>query len=210
MNDLNISPYQSTKTCVIIPTYNNEKTVAVVIDKVLKIIQNNTEIIVVNDGSTDSTKKQLQAYKNKVVLIEYAKNVGKGNALRKGFEKAIELGYKHALTIDSDGQHYPEDIPLMMNSLSENPGNVIMGSRNMNQSTVPGKSSFGNRFSNFWFYAETFIKLPDTQTGFRIYPLDPIKKMRLFTTKFELEIEVIVRLAWKKNWVQGGSSKRFI
>ncbi len=198
MNDLNISPYQSTKTCVIIPTYNNEKTVAVVIDKVLKIIQNNTEIIVVNDGSTDSTKKQLQAYKNKVVLIEYAKNVGKGNALRKGFEKAIELGYKHALTIDSDGQHYPEDIPLMMNSLSENPGNVIMGSRNMNQSTVPGKSSFGNRFSNFWFYAETFIKLPDTQTGFRIYPLDPIKKMRLFTTKFELEIEVIVRLAWKK------------
>ena len=197
MNDSNISIYQSTKTCVIIPTYNNEKTVASVIDKVLAVIQNETKIIVVNDGSTDSTHKQLQLFQNKVVLVEYKDNVGKGNALRKGFKKAIELGYNHALTIDSDGQHYPEDIPLMMNSLSENPGNVIMGSRNMNQSTVPGKSSFGNRFSNFWFYAETFIKLPDTQTGFRIYPLEPISKMKFFTTKFELEIEIIVRLAWK-------------
>ena len=67
----------------------------------------------------------------------------------------------------------------------------------MEQEGIPGKSSFGNKFSNFWFKVETGITLPDTQTGFRLYPLEPISKMKLFTTKFETEIEVIVKLAWK-------------
>jgi hypothetical protein len=72
-----------------------------------------------------------------------------------------------------------------------------MGSRNMEQEGVPGKSSFGNKFSNFWFKVETGLTLPDTQTGFRLYPLAPLKRMSLFTTKFETEIEVIVKMAWK-------------
>jgi len=62
---------------------------------------------------------------------------------------------------------------------------------------IPGKSSFGHRFSNFWFLVETGIKHPDTQSGFRLYPLDRIKEMKWFTKKYEFEIEVIVRLAWK-------------
>lgn len=85
----------------------------------------------------------------------------------------------------------------MIDECEKHPNTVLMGSRNMNQEGVPGKSSFGNKFSNFWFKVETLISLPDTQTGFRVYPLKPLKNMRLFTTKFELEIEVIVRLAWK-------------
>jgi uncharacterized protein (DUF2062 family) len=72
-----------------------------------------------------------------------------------------------------------------------------MGSRNMEQEGVPGKSSFGNKFSNFWFLVETGWKLPDTQTGFRIYPLKRLKNKRFFTKKFEFEIEIIVRLAWQ-------------
>jgi hypothetical protein len=72
-----------------------------------------------------------------------------------------------------------------------------MGSRNMQQEGVPGKSSFGNKFSNFWFKFETGLTLPDTQTGFRLYPLGPLKNIRLFTSKFETEIEVIVKLAWR-------------
>ena len=72
-----------------------------------------------------------------------------------------------------------------------------MGSRNMEQEDVPGKSSFGNKFSNFWFKFETGIDLPDTQTGFRLYPLAPLKTMKLYTTKFETEIEIIVKMAWR-------------
>ena len=72
-----------------------------------------------------------------------------------------------------------------------------MGTRNMDQEGVPGKSSFGNKFSNFWFYVETGIKLPDTQTGYRLYPLNIVKQKKYFTNKFEFEIEVIVKMAWK-------------
>jgi len=72
-----------------------------------------------------------------------------------------------------------------------------MGSRDMDQPGVPGKSSFGNKFSNFWFKFETGITLPDTQTGYRLYPLEEISKIKLFTRRFETEIEVLVKLAWR-------------
>jgi uncharacterized protein (DUF2062 family) len=67
----------------------------------------------------------------------------------------------------------------------------------MDQESVPGGSSFGNKFSNFWFKAETGISSPDTQSGFRLYPLEPLKNMKFFTRKYEFEIEVLVRAAWK-------------
>lgn len=66
----------------------------------------------------------------------------------------------------------------------------------MNQSSVPGKSSFGNNFSNFWFRLETGIKISDTQSGFRLYPVKELQSMRFFTRKYEFEIEVLVRAAW--------------
>ncbi len=182
--------------CVIIPTYNNEKTLAKVIDGVLSFT-NQKDVIVVNDGATDSTPKILDLYKGKVTVVGYSKNVGKGNALKLGFKTAIEKGYDNAITIDSDGQHFPDDLPVFIKSALKNPGALLMGSRNMAHESVPGKSSFGNKFSNFWFKVETGLELPDTQTGYRLYPLTPLKKMKLFTTKFELEIEVIVKMAWK-------------
>lgn len=190
---LNISEING---CIIIPTYNNEKTLERVLNGVLDLVPSN-RVIVINDGATDSTAAILSNFTSLHILVNEP-NRGKGYSLRKGLKKAIELGFENAITIDSDGQHFPNDIPLMIQSALENPGTVLMGSRNMQQEGVPQKSSFGNKFSNFWFKAETWITLPDTQTGFRLYPLQPLKKMRLFTNKFELEIEIIVRLAWKK------------
>lgn len=184
------------KSCIIIPTYNNHKTLQRVIDGVLKYSIKD-DVIVINDGSTDNTVELLNAYKGKIVLLSNAKNSGKGFSLRKSFEEAIRRGFDYAITIDSDGQHFPEDIPKFITMAMENPGALIMGSRNMNQEGVPGRSSFGNNISNFWFKIETGISLPDTQTGFRLYPLNPIKEIKLFTTKFETEIEIIVKLAWK-------------
>jgi uncharacterized protein (DUF2062 family) len=139
----------------------------------------------------------LEKYQHSIEILHNEKNQGKGFSLRKGFKRAIELGFDNAITIDSDGQHFPTDLPKLLKIAEENPKCVVMGSRNLEQEGVPQKSSFGNKFSNFWFLVETGITLPDTQTGYRLYPLNPLKKMRLFTSKFELEIEVIVRLAWK-------------
>ncbi|PKB15929.1 DUF2062 domain-containing protein [Flavobacterium sp. 5] len=181
------------KVCVIIPTYNNHNTLKRVIDSVLLCTSN---IIIVNDGSTDSTAQILSTYPN-LIQIHHPKNSGKGTALRNGFKKALELSYDYAITIDSDGQHFASDIPSFLNALETNPDALLIGSRNMVQENVPKKSSFGNKFSNFWFWFETGNKLEDTQSGFRLYPLQRIP-VYYFTTKFEFEIEVIVRSAWKE------------
>ena len=181
------------KICVLIPTFNNEKTLQRVIDGVLEYTQN---IIVVNDGSTDSTSEILNNYIS-ISKIHLPENKGKGNALKIGFRKAQELGFDFAITIDSDGQHYPDDIPIFAEALlAENEDVLLIGNRNMSQDGIPKKSSFGNKFSNFWFWFETGIKLEDTQSGYRLYPLNKIPK-KYFTPKFEFEIEIIVRTAWK-------------
>ncbi len=101
------------------------------------------------------------------------------------------------MTIDSDGQHFPYDIPNFITELDQkNKPVLIIGSRQMEQDGIPKKSSFGNKFSNFWFWFETGIKLNDTQSGYRLYPLKFIPK-KFWTNKFEFEIEIIVRTAWK-------------
>lgn len=181
------------KICVLIPTYNNEKTLKRVIDGVLEYTQ---EVIVVNDGSTDSTAEILASYPQ-LQVIHLPENKGKGNGLKTGFRKAKKLGYHYAITIDSDGQHYPDDIPVFVEALLYEKEDVLLiGNRNMAQDGIPKKSSFGNRFSNFWFWFETGIKLEDTQSGYRLYPLHKIPK-KYFTPKFEFEIEIIVRTAWR-------------
>lgn len=181
------------RACVIIPTYNNADTLPAVIADVAAYTRN---IIVVNDGSTDDTAFMLTALPH-IDVISHSKNKGKGIALRKGFERAVELGYLYAIAIDSDGQHFASDLPVFINKLKEAQDAIIIGARNMNQSSVPGKSSFGYKFSNFWFKIETGINAPDTQSGYRLYPVALMKEIRFFTRKYEFEIEVLVRAAWK-------------
>ncbi len=185
--------FKDQRCCVIIPTYNHAGTLEGVIDGVLEYTD---DIIVINDGSTDRTSDIMKKY-GKLHLISYAKNKGKGFALQSGFQEAITCGYSYAITIDSDGQHYPEDLIKFINKIEEAPDSVILGARNMNQSSVPGTSSFGHKFSIFWFRVETGIKVPDVQTGYRLYPLQQMKDLRLFTHKYEFEVEVLVRLVWK-------------
>ncbi|RKR10158.1 glycosyltransferase involved in cell wall biosynthesis [Flavobacterium sp. 90] len=182
----------STHFCVIVPTYNNHKTLKKVLDSILDFT---TNIIIVNDGSTDDTFEILQQY-SQLTQIHHPKNIGKGRALRNGFRKAIEQQFEYAITIDSDGQHFASDIPNFIAEIQKEPNSLLIGSRNMTQENVPKKSSFGNKFSNFWFKFETGIVLEDTQSGFRLYPLNLIPK-QFYTNKFEFEIEVIVRSAWK-------------
>lgn len=178
--------------CVLIPTYNNARTITTVIDSILVYT---TRIIVVNDGSTDETASLLARYPQ-LTVVQYEQNQGKGYALQQGFLKAASLNYQHAITIDSDGQHYAEDLIVFLHQLEQTPDALLVGARNLNQENVPTKSSFGNRFSNFWFWVNTGIQMPDTQSGYRSYPLKKIAGKRYFTRKYEFEIEVMVRASW--------------
>lgn len=186
------SRFKQLNCCVLIPTYNNSATIAAVLADVL---QYSDDVCVVNDGSTDNTLEILAQFPQ-IKLHSYQQNQGKGWALRQGFDFARSNGYEYAITLDSDGQHFADDLPTMLDALQNNRHAIVIGARNMNQSSVPGKSSFGNKFSNFWFTLETGIQVPDTQSGYRLYPIKALEGMRFFTYKYEFEIEVIVRAAW--------------
>jgi len=181
------------RVALLLPTYNNATRIGEVLEHVFTFT---SSVIVVNDGSTDNTAEVLEQYPL-LQLVSYEKNRGKGWALRQGFKFAVSQGYDYVITMDTDGQHDAADIQVFLNELDRQPGALMIGARNMDQASVPGKSSFGNKFSNFWFKVETGIKLPDTQSGYRLYPLEPLRKMKFFTVKYEFEIEVIVRAAWK-------------
>jgi len=184
----------SSGTVVIIPVYNNEKTILCVIESVREYCH---DIIVVNDGSVDSTSEILGNVPD-ILLLSYPKNRGKGYALRRGLLKAKELNYKNAITIDADGQHYAHDIPLFLAAAAEHPGTILVGARDLSAENMPGKNSFANRFSNFWFRLQTGIKLTDTQSGYRLYPLDRLGQLRGgYTAKYEFELEILVFAAWR-------------
>ena len=153
-------------------------------------------MIVVNDGSTDNTTEIISQFPD-ISIISYPINKGKGHALRIGFRKAYESGYHAAITIDSDGQHEPSEIKSFIKAHLENPEAIIVGARKTIEGEVPGKNSFANRFSNFWFAVITGKELEDTQSGFRLYPLKKIGRMKFVTTKYEFELEVLIRSIWK-------------
>ncbi|MDR1331496.1 MAG: glycosyltransferase [Tannerella sp.] len=180
--------------CVVIPTYNNERFLSGVLDTVLQYAPS---VIVVNDGSTDGTEETLARYRTRVEVVSYSPNRGKGHALRRGFDRAEELGFTYALTMDSDGQHDARDIPKFADALRAHPDSMVIGCRNLKQENMPGKNTFANRFSNFWFAVETGIRLPDTQTGFRLYPLSRMKGLRPFSSRYDAELELLIRSAWR-------------
>jgi len=184
-------------TCVIVPTYNNEKTIVDVLRRIRAYTRN---IIVVNDGSTPETLAALTAAFDASELpeiVDYTPNRGKGYALMRGFRRALELGYRYAVTIDSDGQHFPEDIPAIMDCHSANKDALVVGSRNLTADNMPSKNTFANKFSNFWFRLQTGIPLEDTQSGYRLYPLETINLRWPITPRYEAELELLVFSAWR-------------
>lgn len=184
---------QESRSVIVIPTYNNGGTLGQVLTDVLAY---SFPVIVVNDGSTDNTLEVLKGFPG-IRVISYPDNQGKGYALNTGLKAATEAGYRYAITLDSDGQHYADDIPVFLKEIALYPDSLLIGARNLASDNMPGKNTFANKFSNFWFTLETGIRLSDTQSGFRLYPLHKLKKMHLFTTKYEYELEIIVQAAWR-------------
>lgn len=178
-----------TDTVVIIPTYNNAGTLQDVLSRALA---QGLPVALVDDGCTDNTREILAGFKD-VTVIAHPRNMGKGAALRTAFRWALERGYSYAITIDSDGQHYPEDIPLLLKEKGER--TLVVGSRTTRGANAGG--SFANRFSNFWFTAYTGIRLTDTQTGFRLYPLRDLPSLNVVGNRYEAELSLLLFSAWK-------------
>jgi len=180
------------KTCVIIPVYNNVGTINDVVQRTLRYCK---DVIVVDDGSTDGSSDSLSELG--AVVVRYERNRGKGYALKTGFKEAKARGFERAITIDADGQHFPEDIPVFAAQAKEHPDAMLVGSRNLRMENMPGGNTFANKFSNFWFRLQTGVNLPDTQSGFRLYQLNRIGRLRFLTCRYEAELELLVFQCWK-------------
>jgi predicted LPLAT superfamily acyltransferase len=175
-----------------IPVYNNGATAA----RVARACrQQLARVLVVDDGSTDGDLRAALADTD-IVVLRHPERRGKGAALRTALEHVAGLDARWLLTLDGDGQHLPSDIPRFFDRMTSDPDALLVGCRDMSGGDVPAASRFGRLFSNLWVLAETGRYLPDTQSGFRAYPVRRIHALRLASVHFDFEIEVLVRHAW--------------
>ena len=178
---------------VVIATYDNAGTIANVVRRVEAITR---DIIVVDDGCTDNTLALLQQLDVPPHIVTYKPNRGKGHALVQGFKKAMQLGWDYVITLDSDGQHFPEDLPKLVAAWTQHKDALIVGERGTGHLNMPRGNTMANKFSNFWFTLQTGIQLNDTQTGFRLYPLKRLRWLGITTSRYEAELEMLVFAAW--------------
>lgn len=188
------------KVCLVIPTYNHDPFIGHVLSDSL---QYPIDILIINDGSTDQTRSIVEKIikentnNQKIEMVTFSKNKGKGAAIKAGAKRALKLGYKAIITMDSDGQHFPSDLKKFMDQALKTPKAIIVGSRGIEHENMPKKNTKANKISNFWFHFQTRINLPDTQSGFRYYPLSCFQRSIWFTDRYNFELEIMVRNIWR-------------
>jgi len=176
---------------VVIPVFNHGATLR---SMVTGALAHHPDVLVVDDGSTDKGVETIADLP--VRVIRHEANQGKGQAILTAAEEARRLNKTHIVTIDADGQHYPEDIPAFLMAVKKNPGSVIVGSRRFTGEHVPGASKFGRSFSNFWLRVQTGRELSDVQCGYRAYPVSLFQAVKLCERRYAMEVEVLVKASW--------------
>ncbi|HZX41094.1 MAG TPA: hypothetical protein VFE93_04595, partial [Myxococcaceae bacterium] len=110
--------------------------------------------------------------------------------------EAHRRGFRHAISMDADWQHLPSDLPVLASALIDEPGSLVLGARNLVAAGAPPSSEFGRRSSNWWIWFETGLRLPDTQSGFRGYPVPEVIELGARHRRYAFETDVILRGAW--------------
>jgi glycosyltransferase involved in cell wall biosynthesis len=180
------------RCAIVIPVYNHGAQVRKVVEKCLQF---RLPVVVVDDGSTDSTSDVLASLSG-VTVIHHKQNQGKGASLLTGFAAVLRFA-DWAITIDADGQHDPEDILSLMQAVPVGQRPLVIGKReDMGHKNVPWTSRWGRRFANFWVWTSCGRWLSDSQSGFRIYPLPETLHLKTKAKRFQFEVEVLVRAVW--------------
>lgn len=180
------------KTCVIIPTYNEEKVIGSLIDKVRAF---NLAVIVVDDGSSDATAKI--ALRKGAAVLTADKNQGKGAALKRGFDYALKSQYETIITLDGDGQHNPGSIKDFIRAKEENSADLVVGNRMRNTENMPLIRIATNRFMSWLISRASKQNIPDTQCGFRLIQRKVLESIRLLAARYDMESEILIEAAKK-------------
>jgi len=178
------------KICVIIPAYNESKTIAGIIKEVRGL---GLEVLVIDDGSIDDTAGISQT--SGAIVLRNQVNKGKGASLVQGFNYALSQGYEAVITMDADGQHSAQDLPSFLKYADRVDSSVIIGNRMSEARSMPLLRLATNKFMSWLISNIAKQKIPDTQSGFRLIKRLALEKMNLKTTKYEIESEILIRAA---------------
>jgi len=176
------------KICVVIPAFNESQEIAGLVQEVKKIIPC---VLVIDDGSTDSTG-QIAASCGAVVLSN-ASNEGKGACLRKGFQYALENNFEAVITMDGDGQHLTEDLPVFLRLADDAKVDLAAGNRMLQTKNMPFIRVLTNRFMSWMISLLSKQEIPDTQCGYRLIKRKVLEKIQLTTVNFEIETEILLQ-----------------
>lgn len=190
------------KICLCVPTYNNPGTIESVAEELLE--KTDFSVLIIDDGSEQRVSDLLHGSaasralaSGRLRVLRFENNRGKGAALRAAINDCVARGFTHLLSIDGDGQHLTSEVAVLIAEARRRPWDLIIGRRRMEADTVPGVSKFGRKFSNFWVNYQTGFAITDSQSGFRLYPLFHVQGLDFHTSRYDFEIEVLIRLLWK-------------
>ena len=175
---------------VVIPAYNETATIRDVVSRTVRQCKN---VIVVDDGSTDGTAEALVDLP--VTLLRNPTNCGKAASLWRGFQQALAAGASGVVTLDGDGQHAPEDIPRLLAEAAFYPDHMIIGTRRRDQRRAAFRRYVANRVADFWISWAAGCSFADSQSGFRVYPVSLLRRVKIKHGKvrsFVFESEILI------------------
>ena len=170
-----------------IPAFNASSQISEVIKKSQKYVD---QVIVCDDGSTDATF--VNAESSGAIMLKHKNNLGKGAALKTLFEKAKEIDADIIITIDGDGQFLPEEIPKLIEPIKTNQFDVVIGNRFLNKDEMPSYRKAGNKILDGFTKLAANLPFEDTQSGFRSYSKNAIKKISFSTNGFGVDSEILI------------------
>ena len=176
------------KTAALIPAYNESRTIETVVAGVVRCVDH---VIVVDDGSSDGTGQLAHGAGAEVIRREA--NGGKGLAIRAGLERVLQGPFTHVLLLDGDMQHQPDEAPRLIER-ARGGADLVIGERQFRRESMPRNRYWANRIGSRALSAFVGAPVNDTQCGFRVCRLEPLRGIRLRSRGYEIETEMLIKL----------------
>ena len=153
------------------------------------------DVIVVDDGSTDSTSQR--AMDGGAIVIKHVNNQGKGAALRTGFSYVERKRFSVLITMDADRQHDYTELPKFIEEFKKNSADIVIGNRMSDTRNMPFVRLYTNRITSFFTSLFLSCRISDTQSGYRLIRTEVLRNINLLTSNFETESEVLIKAGRK-------------
>ena len=177
------------RVCALIPAYDEADRIAGVVARVRPFVDT---VLVVDDGSADGTGEAAAAAGAEVLRLE--SNHGKGCAVRAGLDRLLSGRFTHVLFMDGDGQHLPEDVPALLGCAAGTGADLVIGARPFERERMPASRHFSNTVGSRITSWLTGRPIHDSQCGFRVATVEALRRLSLRATKYEIEMEVLIKL----------------